>query len=903
VEFRILGPLEVLDEGRPIALGAAKQRALLGALLLHANEVVSAERLVDELWGERPPATAYKLIQGYVSELRKALRPETIETRPPGYVVRVGADDLDLTRFRLLSAEAVRLTEAGDARRAAGRFREALALWRGRVLADVSLEGTAQREADQLDELRVETVSNRIEAELFCGLHVELVGQLEALVAEHPLRERPRGQLMLALYRSGRQAEALAVYRETRRLFQEELGIDPGRELQELERAILNQDAALDRESSGPATNLPIAPTPLIGRERELAEAFALLREHRLVTLTGPGGVGKTRLALQLAADAAEAFPDGVVWVPLQALRDPDLVEPAIAQAVRAKDGLIDHLRRRHALLALDNFEQVADAATGIGALLAASPRLKVLVTSRASLNLAAEQEYRVPPLAEPGAVALFVERARSIRPDFEPSETVAAICRRLDCLPLAVELAAARVRAVPEATLLDRLERRLPILTGGPRDAPERQQTLRATIAWSYELLESTDRRLFARLGVFAGGCELEAAEQVCDATLDGIQSLVDSSLLSRERGRLSMLETVREYALEQLDRAGELDSTNRRHADYFVLHAERADREVQLRHNDAPWIEWLEAEHDNLHQALSFLGECGDAVGELRLAAALAWQWYFGGYAVEGRRRLEDALARTEEQPAAARAYGLSGLVRLAMSQGDDVRALQAGEECLRLQRQLGDGTGEAWALVNLAGVYVALGDHDRARMLYDDGGALFRRLEDPSGTVTYLNNRGNLALVERDYERAVMLFEEGLATRRRLGWRVGRTLLANLGFALLMQGRIEEAQESYRCCLETSLAVGGTLTAAYALEGLAAVDATSSRDDSRAARLFGAAAVLREEIGIPLLGVAEAPVQERALSSLRKRLGDAQFSSALAEGRGMSLEEASAYALAID
>jgi DNA-binding SARP family transcriptional activator len=436
VEFRMLGPLEVVDDhGRPLGLGGAKQRALLAVLLLHAGEVVSAERLVDELWGEDPPKSARSVLQVYVANLRKVLEPGrarraaggVLRTRPPGYLVAVAPDDLDLGHFERLAEQGRAALAAGDAEEAAGLLRGALELWRGPALADVALEASGQAEIAGLEERRLAALEDRIEAELAAGRHSELVGELEAVIAAHPLRERLHGQFLLALYRSGRQAEALEAYRRMRETLAEELGIDPGRPLQDLERAILAQDPTLDWVPAAAAASqlaagqpapgrrpgtLPVPPTPLVGRQRALAEVGALVRQGhtRLVTLTGVGGTGKTRLALQVAAELGGEFPDGAWFVPLAPVADPQLVLATLAQTLGVREAagqplderLREELRERRLLVVLDNFEHLLAAAPVVTGLLAACPNLAVLVTSRAALRVSGEQIYEVPPLATP---------------------------------------------------------------------------------------------------------------------------------------------------------------------------------------------------------------------------------------------------------------------------------------------------------------------------------------------------------------------------------------------------------------------------------------------------------------------------------------------------------------------
>jgi predicted ATPase/DNA-binding SARP family transcriptional activator len=895
MEFRILGPLEVWDEGRELSLGGPKPRALLALLLLHANTVVSADRLIDELWGEDSPEHAADALRVNVSRLRKALPRDVLTTRSPGYVVQVEPDALDLHRFERLVDEGRSLLARGLAAAASKRLHDALSLWRGPALADFAYESFAQAAIARLEEIRLAAVELRIEADLALGQSHELVGELEVLVADNPLRERLRISLMTALYRAGRQAEALDAYQDARRALVDELGIDPSPALQELERAILRHDPALEvpQVDARPKTNLPRPASSFVGRERELAELLSHIEGGaRLLTLTGPGGSGKTRLGLEVASWLVPSYEAGVSWVDLAELRDAALVGNTISQTLGAKSDLVEQIGDRELLLLLDNFEQVIYAAAELSALLRACPNLTLLVTSREPLRVDGEVEYRVPPLTVPEAVDLFCERSQ-----LEPADEIAELCERLDNLPLGIELAAARTKALSPRQILERLSHRHDLLRGG-RDADQRHQSLRATIEWSYDLLTADEQRLFRRLSVFAGGCTLEAAEEVCSADLDILQSLVEKSLLRFSNERYSMLETIREYALARLD--GERESIRRRHINHFLRLAEQAQREGAPR--EVEWLEWADAEHANLREALRYAREAADTVRELRLATALAGYWAVAGFVAEGHQRLADALRRPGVQPPAVRAQALIGFMRLAVMQGAHEQALATGEECLRLQRELGDKAGEAWALLNLGNAYELVDDRETARTSLEASAELFRELEEWGGVVTYLNSRGNLALVEHDYEHARALFEEGLELRRRLGWPEGRGLLSNIGFALLMLGRDAEAEEAFQRGLELSLAVSAKHPATFALEGVAASIAVAGGDDSRAVRLFGAAAALREDIGAPLAG-AEAPVYERTLATLRERLGEAGFSAALADGRAMSLDEAATEALSLD
>ncbi|HET8757311.1 MAG TPA: BTAD domain-containing putative transcriptional regulator, partial [Solirubrobacteraceae bacterium] len=615
MDFGVLGPLLVTRPDGPVELKADKQRALLAVLLLaYREDSVSPARLVDELWGDDPPPTAAKAVQVHLSRLRSALGPEQpIVTRPAGYAVSIEPEQLDLARFEALSERARSARREGDLPAAAGLWREALALFRGPPLADVPLRGLAASEVSRLAELELTALDERIAAELELGEHVALVAELQALVAEHPYRERLHAQLMLALYRSGRQADALEAFRHARRTLVEDLGLEPSRELQRLESAVLAQDPVLDLLLSEPPRPRPAAVPPipapadrLIGRDAALDGAAALLADPdvRMITLTGPGGIGKTRLALELARREGDRFADGARFVPLGTIDAPERVLPEIARVLEIPDdsGLTDFVAGRELLLVADNLEHVVDVAPQLAGLLAASPRSKLVTTSRAPLRVAGEHELPVPPLAGDAARELFLTRARAVNPGLELAAQDAAaverICARLDGLPLAIELAAARSKVLSPPAILDRLEQRLDLLTAGPRDAPARQRTLRAAIAWSYDLLDDETRALFTELGVFVGGWTLETAEAVAGPNaLDGIAALLDQSLVTRSGERYAMFESIRAYALEQLAAAGGLDGARRRHARAFAALTEEAESGIRGP-AQASWFARLDAD-----------------------------------------------------------------------------------------------------------------------------------------------------------------------------------------------------------------------------------------------------------------------------------------------------------------
>ncbi|MEX2279633.1 MAG: adenylate/guanylate cyclase domain-containing protein, partial [Acidimicrobiia bacterium] len=479
-------------------------------------------------------------------------------------------------------------------------------------------------------------------------------------------------------------------------------------------------------------TNLPVPTTPFVGRSRELAEIVTLLERSdvRVLTLTGPGGTGKTRLALQAAGGVADRYPDGVWWVGLAPVRDPTLVPSAIAQVLGAQRDLATHIGERRMLLLLDNFEQVVAAASEVAALVASCPNLGVVATSREPLRLQGEHEYPVPSLAPDDSGALFVARARAVDPSYQIDGLVGEICERLDHLPLAVELAAARVRMLSPVQILERLDARLELLTGGARDAPERQRTLRATIEWSYDLLNADEQRLFRRLGVFRGGCTLSTAEEVADTDVDTIGALVQKSLVRFREGRFWMLEAIREYAEDRLEEAGEAAETRQRHATHFLTLAEEAY--PHLTGSPKEWLDRLEAERDNLRAALEQLSSSGQAPDLLRLAGALWRFWYQRVHLAEGRRWLETALDM-DRAPTTLRARALNGATGLAMSMGD----LETAEVRVREALDIYGALGDAWGIVNsryLLGVVLAeRGEYGSAEGIFREAVEAFGDLGD--------------------------------------------------------------------------------------------------------------------------------------------------------------------------
>jgi predicted ATPase/DNA-binding SARP family transcriptional activator len=902
MEFRILGPLEVLENGRLLDLGGHKQRALLAALLLEPNRVVSEGRLIEALWEDDPPQTARKALQVRVSQLRKALGKKRVETRFPGYLLRVEEGESDLERFQRLHEQ--------------GKQSEALSLWRGPPLADFACLRFAQSEIARLEELRLACIEERIEEDLAEGRHAQLVGELEALVAEHPLRERLRSQLMLSLYRSGRQAEALDVYRQARRLLVEDLGIEPSSELQELHRAILNHDASLmvarEREPElRSRPSVPVSANRLIGRRSELrAVSDLLLGEARLVTVTGAGGSGKTRLALEVATRLEAEFGQRVYFIPLAPVPQAQLLPTTILSALGVSESASEppletlkrSLRARSLLLVLDNFEHLLQAAPPLAELLAGCPRLKLLVTSRAVLHLAGEHEYPLEPLPLKQAIALFTERSCAVRPDFSGQEPVlAAICTRLDCLPLALELAAARTRVLAPDELLGRLEDKLELLIGGPRDLAPRQQTLRATIQWSYDLLDSQEQRLFARLAIFPGGATLEAAESVCDADLNTLQSLVEKSLLRRRGERFSMLETIREYAHAKLHDSGETKQIGRRHTGYFLSLAEAACAEPDW--SGPAGVNWdvrLAAEHDNLRAALSFARDVGDKTLLLRLAGALGSRfWWHLGHLREGRWWLEQALVANAAS-AEARALALAAITAIAHEQNDVAAMLKWGEAEVELARSRDDLNGLQHGLVALAQAAASQGELEQATSLFSEALEYARR---DSYIAAGVANLGYVTLLKGDYERALALFREAAEIHSDLGepWGVA-VCQQNAAHAAFKLERIAVAADYMRAALRghrmLSRTSRRTTSGVFsALVNAAAITAAIGQPH-RAAHIVGAFEALAESGGYTLEPLDES-TRAKTLEHLQAELGEA-LATALVQGRGMSPVEAVDYAL---
>jgi predicted ATPase/DNA-binding SARP family transcriptional activator len=868
MRFGILGPLAIRTaDGTPLDPGGPRPRALLTLLLLEAGRSVSTDRLTDGLYGARPPAGAANALQSQISRLRRRLAPHTeIEATAGGYRITVPPGSVDAHRFEDLCAAGRAALTADDPARAASLLRDALALWRGTALPDLP---DAHAERSRLDELRLAAVQDRIEAELALGGGPELVAEVRALLAAHPLSERLYGQLMRSLHASGRPAEALAVYEEARRALAGELGADPSPELAALHLDLLRGPAHAPRRR-----RLPAQVTRFVGREAELERIERALAGERMVTLTGPGGVGKTRLAIEAARSR-----DEVCFVELAPLTDGARIPHAVLAALGVREGfrtpaagttdrLLAALEDRCLLLVLDNCEHVVEDAARLAALLlAACPGVRVLATGRESLGITGEVLVAVPPLPPEPSVRLFLDRARAVRPGFTGHPRVPAICRALDGLPLAIELAAARLRTLTPDELAGRLDDRFRLLSRGDRSKAPRHRTLRAVVEWSWELLDEEERELAARLTVFPGGATLEAVEAVCGVPYpeDVLASLVEKSFLEVSEGRYRMLETIRAYAAGRLTGARRLRDA---HAAYFLRLAARA--EPYLRGGEQlSWLARLAAELDNLDAALRHLTPTAP-LEALRLTAALSWFRRLRGLHGERLPQARALLAAVgdEPPPGLTEEYALCAMNALS-GRGDDpaeddliarVAAIMrasdrplrypftivlwslAGGPQLAVDEHLRVQAGrEPWglALLDLGLAYQALfagraADAEAAFTRAWDG---FLAVGDRWGMANCLDPLAGCALWRGDHERALRLVDEGLRHVRELDApEETADLLRTRGAVLLARGAREEAAAHFSRSGELARAAGASDKVASARRGLGDV-ARLAGDTARA------------------------------------------------------------------
>ena len=941
-----MGPLEVRAGSDVVSIRHGLPRALLIALLLRTGQSVSASFLIDVLWGDDLPRNPANALQIQVSYLRKQLAggasdgTAPLETRPGGYSLVAEPAAIDVFRFEAAMRDLPppdTLLDELAVRHALDHVDAALEMWRGQALEDVATMDFARGEITRLEELRSAALERRMDLLLLLGRHNDVVSDLSELVRRMPLRERFREQLVLALYRAGRQGDALRAFDDARRTLVDELGIDPGPELRRLERRVLEQDPSLDwapitkvraaeRPTVGPTGSappprgtgrLPVPLSSLVGRSAELARLADVLDRHRALTLTGPAGAGKTRLAIELASRSS--LP--VCYVDFSPIDDPKLVGPTVASAagVTASSPGEDPVASIAATLAplemlvvLDTCEHVAGAVAQLASVvLGAAPGVRMLATSRRTLGLSGEFAWPVPPLDLPppdaatlaeiaphAAVALFLERATAVRPDLDVDDAmaadIAAICVALDGLPLAIELAAVRSEALSHEAIRARLEDRFALLIDGSSDATQRQQTLRAAIDWSYELLAPGQRRFFARLGVFAGTFDLEAALDVAgpglDAPVDLLASLVKQSMVARAgRDRYRLLDTLRAYALEALAQL-DADDTRKRHATVYVALAEQGEMGIRGAGQHA-WLEHLRGDINNFRAALEWCLMTGDTTSAGRLGGALAWFWTLNGMLAEAIQQLEQLVAIEDMSPA-TRAKCLWGYALLSASLGRLGTARDAGGRAVDLARSCGDDAGAAYGLNAVAVAEWALGNHDRSLDAHREALALLDTLDDPWGqavcnvlqarTLFDIGDRDAAAVAREGVDHArragdahvlgIALTQiaqiaiadgntgakaaaaEALDLQEAIGYTEGMvSALHVLGQAHRIAGDLDAARAHHRRALALAARIGHAAAMCEAIEDLARDESTQHPE--LANRLLGASRAERERRGLPL------------------------------------------------
>ncbi len=859
----MLGPLEVrAGSGEIVEVGGARLRALLILLALEPGRVVTTSRLVDALWEEQVPAGATNALQALVSRLRRAVPGIVVAPHPAGYRLDLDPDAIDVRQFERLAARG-RAELHNDPAAAASTLRTALALWRGPAFADVAGAAFAREPIARLDGLRLAAIQDRIEAELRLGQAASLVAELEALIVAYPLHEPLVGQLMRALAASGRRGAALAAYEQARERLADQLGTDPSAELAEVHTALLRADPGrTERAAATAATNLRAELTSFVGRDRELAEVGRLTGTSRLTTLTGTGGAGKTRLAVEVARTRLGTMPDGIWLVELAPVSDPGEVVQAVlavlglrdqarlsSSRLRATEGPADPLDRlvaalagKQALLVLDNCEQVIGAAAKVAdRILGHCPGVRIIATSREPLAITGEMLWPVGPLSLPppdadaaaatgyASVRLLADRALAVRPDFRVTDrnvaAVAQICRALDGIPLAIELAAARLRAMAPEEVAARLDNRFRLLTAGSRTALPRHRTLRAVVDWSWELLGEAERALCRRLSIFAGGATLEAAERVCAGgpvaaadVLDLLTVLVDRSLLvvrpDAGGSRYRMLETIRAYGQERLAEAGERDRVRAAHARYFLALAEAAAEHLR----DAEQLTWLDrlaADHDNLHAAVRHAVAAADATVAVRLVAALGWYWWLRGHRAEGVELAEAVLALPdlpEDEPLAT-VYTMSALMAIDGAH-DKEPALAWFHRAAELAARFPHSANPLLRLVLPLHQVFAVVEVERRPMPVE---SIAVPVDDPDpwvaavSRVMYAHLRLNFG---RQHAEAEADFRWALDTFRRLGERWGTAFtLSSLASIVVWRGEYATALAH----LEESAELAGALGAA--------------------------------------------------------------------------------------
>ena len=983
LRVEILGPLQIFTGVDAVAVSAPKHRALLALLALRPGYSATTEQLIDGLWGEDPPRSAQKTLQTYVSGLRRILTGDAIRTSGGGYELTIAPENIDAHRFEALVGSARKSQAAHQTEEAIDSLRGALDLWRGPALADVLSELPDTAAASRLDELRRVAVEDLADLLLESGQDRELIPDLETAVSEEPMRERRWAQLMTALYRSGRQADALRTFQRLKTLLGEELGIEPSAELVQLEKDILLQDSALTADSTSDTrshrllpddltrtNNLPVQTSSFVGRDKELGEVKKMLEENRLVTLVGAGGAGKTRLAMEVGYNSPDLHPDGTWLVELASLDDSNQVDSQVLKSLGLRESadtstietILDTLRSRSMLLVMDNCEHLIDpCATLLDQLLRSCRELRILATSREPIGIRGEAIYRVPSLSYPdenadlstdhlakyGAVQLFVERAVSHDRQFalqaDNAESISEICRRIDGIPLAIELAAARLRTLSVHTVSDRLADRFKLLTGGDRTQLPRQQTLRALIDWSYELLNVWERTVLRRLSIFVDGFELDVAEQVCagedldvEDVFDLVNSLINKSLVQIEpyqkSHRYRLLETVREYAygMMQLTDPEDLDKTREAHSKAYLGLALEAESDLDGP-NQLRWLNRIETEDPNIRAAISHLLSADvTALDALRLVCGLEMYWKERSGSPRDLPMMESILAHPAAQgPNEERVTLLLIAAHCQFNRLGNTNSIGSLiDEAMVLLVDI----NSPLLLSNLISFSALYGNFYRG-----DVDSAFKQMEDAELTAKSTNNPNSIALVLRRkaalqslsdhlYE-AVLNYERSLSHYRSTGNRIGVAfvlgdmancdmMLGNFSEALLHLGEAVEIELEYKLIhyLSADYANLGLLGALVEDWEACRTHATSAlylstRSGNRRGYAYGIlllalylSATGRLQEAAQIHGAGElhisdelmhnAPI-ERGLriadvARLREGLGDAQFEDAWATGR---------------
>jgi predicted ATPase/DNA-binding SARP family transcriptional activator len=978
MQYQVLGQMRVLRDDAPIQLGGPMALRLLAALLVDAPRAIERDTLIDRLWGDEPPTTATTALQVHVSHLRRVLEPSRrgegcsmLRTTDEGYALAIDRAQIDAEQFEWLVRKAEDLAES-EPERALSDVESARALWRGRPWGAVADEVWLRSEVSRLEELRRRADELWADVQLALGRQELIVDSLAGAVAAEPLREHRWEQLMVALYRCGRQAEALRSFQDARRTLTEELGIEPSPALRALEQAVLVQASTLDAPTRSPRErprhNLPAALTSLIGREDDLRAARKLVEASRLVTLTGVGGVGKTRVAVQCATDVVPRFDDGAWLVELAPISDSGLVPGRVAATLGLRewggqsvvDMIADYLADRSLLLVIDNCEHVIDAtARLVDALVNAAPNLHVLCTSREALGLPYEQVFRVPVLDVPApsedtdavilagaaAVRLFVERARAVTASFELNAKnqadVAELCRRLDGIPLALELGAGRVDSMTPAEIVHHLDHRFQLL-GVDRTHAGRHQTMRGTIDWSHELLESSEQTLFARLSVFTGGWTITTARSVATGSgldeptvVDGLAGLVRKSMVVAESvartTRYRMLESLRQYAHERLASSGEEVAVRNRHAEHFTRLVEDLADDVRGPRQDVAYGTLL-TELDNVRAAFDWHLAAGDAVTALRLVRILRTFWTelmpsegvgralaavaLGGSAsaaaraggladaawigyVSGR---EECVRHAEESVAVSQAAGIppdpEALCTLALRDvyaGCFDRSLARLEGAIAASRAIDDPYEISAALTGTCMVHAILGDTDAALAAGEEAVALARHLGYDTQIAGSLGALG-FAWGARNLERGVALLDESLALKSDTTYSALARVVS--GHLHLMLGDHDGALHLFGETLEIYGELGDAFYLPTSLEGTAGALCLRGKSTA-AARLLGASEMVRRKLAIPGLPI-EIALRESALDMVAASVPEHERDCELKVGRRWTVDETVAYAL---